>query len=55
MSDYLNISEFLDPVNIHEISHDEGYRDGQLGKVISIYENEFPDLDEAQIVILGCG
>jgi len=55
MSDHLQIADFLDPVNIHEISHDEGYKEGQLGKSIAIYDEEFPDLDEAQIVIIGCG
>ena len=55
MSDYLNISDFLSPVNLHEVSHDEDYKNGQLGKTIAIYQDEFPDLDEAQIVLLGCG
>ena len=55
MSDYLNISDFLSPVNLHEVSHDEAYKNGQLGKTIDIYQGEFPDLDEAQIVLLGCG
>ena len=55
MSDYLNISDFLQPVNFPEISHDEGYKEGQLGKTIAIYDEEFPDLDEAQLVLLGCG
>lgn len=55
MPDHLNISEFLDPVNTSAISHDEGYKDGQLGKTIAIYEDEFPDLDDAQVVIVGCG
>ena len=55
MSDYLNISDFLSPINIHEISHDEQYKDGQLGGVISVYTEEFPDLDDKQIVFVGCG
>ncbi|HEX7845639.1 MAG TPA: formimidoylglutamase, partial [Chitinophagaceae bacterium] len=55
MSDYLNISDFLSPLNIHELSHDEGYKDGQLGNVLSVYDGEFPDLDEVQIVLVGCG
>ena len=61
MSDYLNISDFLSPVNFNEISQDEGYRDGQIGKAISVYKaqkypaKKFPDLDDAQLVILGCG
>ena len=44
MSDYLNISDFLLPINLHEISNDEGYRDGQLGKAITAYDEGFPDL-----------
>lgn len=55
MPDHLNISDFLLPVNLHEVSHDEAYKDGQLGKTIAIYIEEFPDLDDAQIIIVGCG
>ena len=32
MSDYLNISDFLSTVSLAEISHNEGYKDGQLGE-----------------------
>ncbi|MBI5859012.1 MAG: formimidoylglutamase [Sphingobacteriales bacterium] len=55
MSDYLNISDFLLPVDLKEISHTEGYKDGQLGQAIAIHCEEFPDIDDAQIVLLGCG
>jgi len=55
MSDHRNLSEFLDPVNLHEISFDEAYKDGQLGKTINLYEEHFPDIDEADIIIIGCG
>jgi formiminoglutamase len=55
MSDYLNISDFLSPINIHEISHDESYKDRQIGYIISTYQEEFPDLDEVQMVLVGCG
>jgi hypothetical protein len=37
------------------VSHNEGYKEGQVGKNIAIYDQEFPDLDDAQIVLLGCG
>ena len=53
--DHLNISDFLDPLHLAAISQDEGYKEGQLGKTIAIYEHSFPDLDEAQVVIVGCG
>ncbi|HRA12852.1 MAG TPA: arginase, partial [Chitinophagaceae bacterium] len=55
MSDHLNISDFLSPVSIAAISFDEGYKEGQMGQIIDIYDKEFPDLDEAQIVMVGCG
>jgi formiminoglutamase len=55
MADYLNIADFLSPVNLHEISHDEAYKEGQIGSTIAIYQDEFPDLDESQIVLVGCG
>ena len=55
MSDYLNIEDFLVPINKDQLSNDEGYREGQLGRVIDAYEEGFPDLEEAQIVLLGCG
>ncbi|MFN2438192.1 MAG: formimidoylglutamase [Chitinophagaceae bacterium] len=55
MSDYLNITDFLLPVNKSELSHDAGYREGQIGKIIEVYEEVFPDLDDVHIVIIGCG
>ncbi|MET0638289.1 MAG: formimidoylglutamase [Chitinophagaceae bacterium] len=54
MSDQLNIADFLSPLNLAEISDDEGYKDGQMGRILSVYEDEFPDLDNVQLVILGC-
>ena len=55
MADYLNIADFLAPVNLHEISFNEPYKEGQLGQKIAMYTDEFPDLDEIQIVMVGCG
>ena len=34
----LHILDYLDPVNILEISNDEEYKDGQVGKLIDAYE-----------------
>jgi formiminoglutamase len=50
----LHILDYLDPVNIHEISGDEEYKDGQVGKLIAVYEEDFPDLAEADLVLVGC-
>lgn len=49
------IVDFLEPINIYELSNDKGYRDTQLGRHINIYEEEFPDIAEADLVIVGCG
>jgi formiminoglutamase len=55
MSDYLNIADFLVPVDRNLISQDEGYREGQIGKGIAVYEESFPDLEAAHLVLVGCG
>jgi formiminoglutamase len=54
MSDYFNLTDFLTPVSLAEISGDELYQDGQVGKVIAAYENEFPDIFDADIILVGC-
>ena len=51
---YDSILDFLNPLNRSEISGDTGYKEGQIGKAIRIYDEEFPDLDEADVVIVGC-
>ena len=50
----LHILDYLDPVNTREISNDEEYKDGQVGKLIQVYEEEFPDLLQADLVLVGC-
>jgi formiminoglutamase len=50
-----SIIDFLNPVNVAEVSMDAGYKEGQIGRIIKIYEDEFPELDEAQVVLVGCG
>ncbi len=49
-----SIIDFLDPVNLSEISLDAGYKDGQIGRVVKIFEDEFPDIEDADIVLVGC-
>jgi len=49
-----NLTDFLSPVNIAMISGDADYREGQIGKAISIYQDEFPDLTDIDLVIAGC-
>jgi formiminoglutamase len=55
MSDTLYIGDFLQPVNRFMLSEDEGYKDGQIGKKILVYEDEeMPDLKQADLILLGC-
>jgi formiminoglutamase len=50
----LHINDFLDPVSLAELSQDQGYKDGQIGKLIDAHDAFFPDLLAADLVILGC-
>lgn len=50
-----SIADFLQPVNLDLLSKDEGYRDTQLGKHIKVYENQLPDITDADLVIIGAG
>src|ERR1700742_1997591 len=54
MSPNLHLSDFLDPVSLAQLSQDQGYRDGQIGKVIDVYDETFPDVYNADVVIVGC-
>jgi arginase family enzyme len=55
MSDVLNITDFLEPVSLAEISAEQEYKEGQIGKKIRMYDNDFPDLNDVDIVLIGCG
>jgi formiminoglutamase len=51
----LDLHDFSSPVNIHELNNDNGYNDGQFAKHIEVYEEEIPDVSEADIVLVGIG
>ena len=51
---FYNLTDFLEPINISLISEDAEFREGQMGKSIAIYQDEFPDLTEVDIAIVGC-
>lgn len=48
-----DLYEFLEPINPALLSDDEGYNDGQLGSFIEFYQDELPDLAEAEVVLVG--
>jgi formiminoglutamase len=49
-----NLTDFLDPIHIAQISEDADLKEGQLGRSIAIFENEFPDLTDIDVIIAGC-
>jgi len=51
---YYNLTDFLDPINIQEISGDTIYKEGQIGRKTLLHEEGLPDIDEADIVLVGC-
>lgn len=55
MPDFLNISDFLSPVNMSELLNGDLLKEGQIGTAMQIYDETFPDLDESNIVLVGCG
>ena len=55
MSDELLIIDFLQPLDLSVILNDEELNDAQLGNKIQLFANEFPDIDVADIVIVGIG
>jgi hypothetical protein len=56
MSDFLNIADFLAPISKSELNFDQGYKEGTIGFNIKVHDEEnFPDMDEADLVFIGCG
>jgi formiminoglutamase len=50
-----DLHDFLEPIQVEHINGDGGYNDGQLAKHIRVYEDEMPDYENADIVIIGVG
>jgi arginase family enzyme len=51
---YDTLSDFLEPIDKHVLSEDMGYKERQIGKLIEAYEEQLPDVDNADIVLIGC-
>ena len=48
-----DLHEFLSPLNVAALNDNRPYNGSQMGSVIKIYEEEFPDLGNIDIVIAG--
>jgi formiminoglutamase len=53
MSDPLLINDFLLPLNVAAIIGDDELNAQQLGVQINSYADEFPDIDAAEVILLG--
>lgn len=52
---YQSLIDFLEPINIAQISNDEGFTNKQLGNHIEAFCSHLPDLQNADAVIIGYG
>lgn len=48
------ILDFLQPISLAQISEDQPYSDVQFGKHIAAYETSLPELETADLILLGC-
>ncbi len=48
-----DLQDFLTPVLLQQLQEDYTYTDGQLAKHLTIYENQIPDITNADIVLVG--
>jgi len=49
-----SIVDFLDPVDLPQILEDGDLKEGQFGKSIDMFQDAFPDLTHADIIIASC-
>ena len=49
----MSLQDFVEPVNTYALSHDQGFLDGQIGCNISIWDESTPDMDDADVVLVG--
>lgn len=49
------IIDFLEPVCPTRLLQDNGYKKNQLGFSARIYNDQFPDITNADLILLGCG
>jgi len=49
----MSLIDFFTPVNVQEIKKEASFLSSQLGSLITIYEQDFPDLEGVDIAIFG--
>ena len=51
---FYSLTDFLEPIHLAAITGDVDIKEGQMGRSLGMYEDEFPDLTNVDIVIAGC-
>ncbi len=51
---FQHIIDFLEPVNLAKVTEDADLKEGQMGKAIAIFEEEWPDLEDVDLIIASC-
>jgi arginase family enzyme len=49
-----HLADFLEPVNLARVTEDADLKEGQMGRSIILFEDEWPDLSQADLVIASC-
>lgn len=53
--DYSLLQDFLHPLDPSSFSRSALYQDSQFGKQIMLYEESFPEIEQAELILLGMG
>lgn len=54
MSHFNFLTDFIDPVSKTEIADNEVFTPHQIGHIIKVYEKNIPDLDNVDVILIGC-
>lgn len=49
-----SLLDFLEPIDKYVISNDEGYHQLQIGNRVHAYEEHFPEIENADLILIGC-
>jgi formiminoglutamase len=49
-----SLIDFLEPINKAALSEDVGFKEAQLGYLIDAFEQGLPDIENADLIIIGC-
>lgn len=54
MNHFSFLTDFIDPISKAEIAENEVFNAHQMGNIIQVYEKNIPDLDNVDIILIGC-